>query len=68
MQPLIDAVRLMLWEIVQDLTVLEPAPSLRVALLTYGNRGLTVELPAPRGRSEELRVVREFSALLSLRR
>jgi hypothetical protein len=37
MEPLIDAARLKLWEIVNDLAVLEPTPRLRVALLSYGN-------------------------------
>jgi hypothetical protein len=36
MQPLIDAARLKLWDIVNELTLLEPSPRLRVALLTYG--------------------------------
>ncbi len=37
MDKLIDAARLKLWEIVHDLTLLEPTPRLRVALLTFGN-------------------------------
>jgi chorismate mutase len=37
MKPLIDAARLKLWEIVNELTLLDPAPQLRVALLTFGN-------------------------------
>ena len=37
MKGLIDAARLRLWAIVNDLTLLEPTPKLRVALLTYGN-------------------------------
>ena len=32
MKPLADAARLKLWEIVQELTLYEPAPALRVAL------------------------------------
>ncbi len=36
MELLIDAARLKLWEIVQELTLMEPAPTLRVALLSYG--------------------------------
>ena len=36
MQPLIDTARTKLWEIVNDLTLLEPTPVLRVALLSYG--------------------------------
>jgi hypothetical protein len=38
MKPLIDAARLSLWNIVNDLTLLDPAPRLRIALLTYGGR------------------------------
>jgi len=38
METLVDAARLKLWEIVNDLTVMEPTPRLRIALLTYGNR------------------------------
>ena len=38
MKPLIDAARLKLWEIVHDLTLVEPTPTLRVALLTYGGK------------------------------
>jgi hypothetical protein len=37
MDKLIDAARLKLWEIVHDLTLLEPTPKLRVALMTFGN-------------------------------
>lgn len=37
MESLIDAARLKLWEVVQDLSLLEPTPILRVAILTYGN-------------------------------
>jgi hypothetical protein len=37
MKPLIDTTRLKLWEIVNDLALLEPTPRLRVALLSYGN-------------------------------
>lgn len=37
MQGLIDTTRLKLWEIVNDLHGAEPAPTLRVALLTFGN-------------------------------
>jgi hypothetical protein len=37
MQGLIDTARLRLWEIVNDLHGAEPAPTLRVALLTFGN-------------------------------
>jgi hypothetical protein len=39
MNDLIEAARLKLWEIVNDLALLQPAPRLRVALLTYGNAG-----------------------------
>ncbi len=38
MRGLIDATRLKLWEIVNDLSAADPAPRLRVALLTYGNQ------------------------------
>ena len=37
MQPLLDAARLKLWEIVNDLAAAEPTPHVRVALLTYGH-------------------------------
>lgn len=37
MKGLHDAARLKLWEIVYDLSLMEPTPTLRVALLTYGN-------------------------------
>ena len=37
MKTLIDATRLSLWDIVHDLTLLKPTPTLRVALLTYGH-------------------------------
>jgi hypothetical protein len=37
MQHLIDAARIKLWEIVNDLTLAEPTPRLRVALVTFGN-------------------------------
>lgn len=37
MNGLIEAAQLKLWEIVGDLTRLEPSPILRVALLTYGD-------------------------------
>ena len=37
MEYLIDAERLNLWAIVHDLTLLEPTPTLRVALLTFCN-------------------------------
>ena len=39
MQGLIDTTRLQLWEIVNDLHRAEPKPTLRVALLTFGNAG-----------------------------
>jgi hypothetical protein len=38
MQDLIDAARIALWDVVNDLSEAEPTPRLRVALLTYGNR------------------------------
>jgi len=37
MQGLIDSARLKLWEIVNDLALSEPAPRLRVALISYGH-------------------------------
>jgi len=37
MQPLLDAARLKLWEIVNDLAGAEPTPHVRVAFLTYGH-------------------------------
>jgi hypothetical protein len=41
MQKLIDAARIKLWEIVNDLALAEPMPRLRVALITYGARPRT---------------------------
>ena len=38
MKSLTNAARLKLWEIVQELTLMEPAPTLRVALLSYGRK------------------------------
>ena len=38
MENLLEAARLKLWEIVHDLTLVEPTPTLRVALLTYGGK------------------------------
>lgn len=37
MQPLLDAARLKLWEIINDLAEAEPTPHVRVAFLTYGH-------------------------------
>ena len=37
MKSLIDAARLTLWDVVNELALLDPPPRLRVALLTYGN-------------------------------
>jgi len=37
MESLIDAARLTLWDTVNELTLLDPPPQLRVALLTYGS-------------------------------
>ncbi|MDH3629053.1 MAG: VWA domain-containing protein [Acidobacteriota bacterium] len=37
MKTLIDAARLTMWDVVNELTQLDPPPQLRVALLTYGN-------------------------------
>lgn len=37
MKSLIDAARLTLWDVVNELALLDPPPQLRVALLTYGN-------------------------------
>ena len=39
MKSLIDAARLSLWDVVNELMMAEPQPLLRVALLTYGNTG-----------------------------
>lgn len=39
MEKLIDAARIKLWDIVNDLALAKPTPALRVALLTYGNNG-----------------------------
>ena len=38
MKGLIDSTRLNIWEIVNELAEAEPTPSLRVALITYGNQ------------------------------
>lgn len=43
MQGLIDAARIKLWDIVNDLAKANPTPHLRVALLTYGNNGHAAE-------------------------
>ncbi len=43
MNGLIDSARAKIWDIVSDLATAKPAPKLRVALLTYGNDGLTQE-------------------------
>jgi len=37
MKSLIDAARLTLWDVVNELALLDPAPQLRVALLSYGS-------------------------------
>jgi hypothetical protein len=39
MDGLIDAAKRSLWDVVNDLSHLKPAPRLRVALLSYGNNG-----------------------------
>lgn len=39
MQGLINAARQRLWEVVNELATAQPAPTLRVALLTYGSEG-----------------------------
>ncbi|MCA8959515.1 MAG: VWA domain-containing protein [Planctomycetes bacterium] len=43
MQGLIDAARDKLWAIVNDLATASPSPKLRLALLSYGNDGLSQE-------------------------
>ncbi|MCA8979867.1 MAG: VWA domain-containing protein, partial [Planctomycetes bacterium] len=43
MDGLIDSAKQRLWSIVNDLALAEPAPELRVALLTYGNDGHDAE-------------------------
>ncbi len=43
MEGLINAARVKLWEIVNDLALAKPTPRLRVALLTYGNDGHNAE-------------------------
>ena len=43
MSGLIDSARQKLWDIVNDLAMAEPAPKLRVALLTFGNLGHEAE-------------------------
>ena len=43
MEGLINAARIKLWEIVNDLALAKPTPKLRVALLTYGNDGHKAE-------------------------
>jgi Mg-chelatase subunit ChlD len=40
MEGLIDAARLTLWDVVNDLAAAEPPPHLRLALITYGNNAL----------------------------
>ncbi|MEE8468820.1 MAG: vWA domain-containing protein [Planctomycetota bacterium] len=43
MQGLLEATKQKLWAIVNDLALIDPAPRLRVALLTYGNDGHRAE-------------------------
>ena len=43
MDGLIDAARTKLWAIVNDLALVDPTPTLRVALLSYGNDGHNAE-------------------------
>jgi hypothetical protein len=43
MDGLIESAKQALWSIVNDLALLEPAPDLRVALLTFGNDGHSAE-------------------------
>ncbi len=43
MTGLIDAARMKLWDIVNDLSQADPLPDLRVALLTFGNDGHSAE-------------------------
>lgn len=43
MDGLIDSAKQRLWSIVNDLALADPAPELRVALLTYGNDGHAAE-------------------------
>ena len=43
MDGLIDSAKQTLWSIVNDLALVEPAPVLRVALLTFGNDGHSAE-------------------------
>jgi hypothetical protein len=43
MTGLIDAARARLWDIVNELALATPTPTLRVALLTFGNNGHSVE-------------------------
>jgi len=43
MQGLLEAAKQKLWAIVNDLALIDPAPRLRVALLTYGNDGHRAE-------------------------
>jgi hypothetical protein len=43
MKGLLDSARQTIWAIVNDLALVEPAPILRVALLTFGNDGHTEE-------------------------
>lgn len=43
MDGLIDSAKQTLWSIVNDLALVQPAPTLRVALLTFGNDGHSAE-------------------------
>jgi hypothetical protein len=43
MDGLIEAAKIKLWDIVNDLALAKPVPKLRVALLTYGNDGHNAE-------------------------
>ncbi len=43
MNGLIDSARARIWDIISDLATAQPAPKLRVALVTYGNDGHSAE-------------------------
>ncbi len=68
MSGLIDSARQKLWDIVNDLAMAEPAPKLRVALLTFGNLGHEAEngwVTVDSGLTDDLDVISEKLFALS---
>ena len=68
MQGLLDAARARIWDIVNDLATAKPTPTLRVALLTFGNNGNAEEdgwVKVETGFTEDLDLVSERLFALS---